>query len=141
MKTVVPRSLGTRTSPHLSAVIAPEDQVAALPKGPISVAQRVVVTLSDDIDGGEAAETVAFGLDGRMYEIDLSPTNAEKLRGALAPYVRAGRKRSKSGMTYHHTTIAPDPQTVRSWAQSHGYEVPARGRIPKRIYEAFSAAS
>lgn len=105
------------------------------------MAQRVVVTLSDDIDGGEASETVAFGLDGRTYEIDLNPANAKKLRGALAPYVRAGRKRSNSGRTYHRTAVAPDPQTVRAWAQSHGYEVPARGRIPKKVYEAFSAAS
>ncbi|WP_143664504.1 Lsr2 family protein, partial [Streptomyces sp. NRRL B-24572] len=56
------------------------------------MAQRVVVTLSDDIEGGEAAETVAFGLDGKMYEIDLNAANAKKLRKALAPYLAAGRK-------------------------------------------------
>ena len=61
------------------------------------MAQRVVVTLSDDIDGSEAAETIAFGLDGKSYEIDLNEANAEKLREALAPYVEAGRKRSRSG--------------------------------------------
>ncbi|MEE1929859.1 Lsr2 family protein [Streptomyces sp. TRM 70351] len=104
------------------------------------MAQRVVVSLSDDLEGGEAAETVAFGLDGKTYEIDLSTANARKLRVALAPYVRAGRKRSTSGRTYHHTAVAPDPQTVRAWAQSNGYEVPARGRIPKRVYEAFAEA-
>jgi hypothetical protein len=104
------------------------------------VAQRVVVTLSDDIEGGEAAETVNFGLDGKFYEIDLNAANAKKLRGALAPYVEAGRKRSKSGKTYRHTAIAPDPAAVRAWARSHGYEVPPRGRIPKKVYEAFNAA-
>ncbi|MGN6634398.1 MAG: Lsr2 dimerization domain-containing protein, partial [Oryzihumus sp.] len=31
------------------------------------MAQRVVVTLEDDIDGGEAAETVSFALDGVSY--------------------------------------------------------------------------
>lgn len=51
------------------------------------MAQRVVVTLSDDIDGSEAAETIAFGLDGKSYEIDLNEANAKKLRKALAPYV------------------------------------------------------
>ncbi|MCX2970558.1 Lsr2 family protein [Streptomyces sp. TRM70308] len=105
------------------------------------MAQRVVVTLSDDLEGGEAVETVTFGLDGKSYEIDLSSANAKKLRGALAPYVQAGRKRSRSGKTYERTSLAPDPQTVRAWAQSNGYDVPARGRIPKRVYEAFSAAS
>lgn len=58
-------------------------------KGPIFVAQKVVVTLSDDIDGSEAAETIAFGLDGKSYEIDLNQSNAEKLRKALEPYVEA----------------------------------------------------
>ncbi|MFD3530421.1 Lsr2 family protein [Streptomyces sp. NPDC058664] len=113
------------------------------------MAQRVVVTLSDDMDGGEAAETVAFGLDGKMYEIDLNAANAEKLRKALAPYLAAGRKlpakavtgRSAPAETYTHTSLAPDPAAVRAWAQSNKMEVPARGRIPKRVYEAFREAS
>ena len=39
------------------------------------MAQKVQVTLEDDIDGGEAAETIVFGLDGVNYEIDLSQEN------------------------------------------------------------------
>ncbi|MEU7024815.1 Lsr2 family protein [Streptomyces sp. NPDC046203] len=117
------------------------------------MAQRVVVTLSDDIDGGEAAETVAFGLDGKMYEIDLNPANAEKLRTALAPYLEAGRKvGTRSGARpgkaagpakgeYTYSSLAPAPAAVRAWAQSNKMDVPARGRIPKRVYEAFQAAS
>jgi hypothetical protein len=104
------------------------------------VAQRVVVTLSDDIDGSEAAETIAFGLDGKFYEIDLNQANAKKLRKALAPYMEAGRKRSKSGKTYRQTEVAPHPAAVRAWAQANKMDVPARGRIPKRVYEAFAAA-
>ncbi|CAL9459999.1 Nucleoid-associated protein Lsr2 [Streptomyces sp. enrichment culture] len=104
------------------------------------MAQRVVVTLSDDIDGGEASETVAFGLDGKTYEIDLSEENAEKLRTALAPYVTAGRKRAKSGRTFTHTSVAPDPRAVRAWAESNGFDVPARGRIPRKVYDAFNEA-
>ncbi|MEU1124701.1 Lsr2 family protein [Streptomyces sp. NPDC005899] len=111
------------------------------------MAQRVVVSLSDDIDGGEAAETVTFALDGKSYEIDLNPANAKKLRKALAPYVAAGRRQAPAGrhdrppVTYHHTPVAPDPAAVRAWARSHRMEVPARGRIPKKVYEAFHAAS
>ncbi|MCC9707855.1 MULTISPECIES: Lsr2 family protein [Streptomyces] len=104
------------------------------------MAQRVVVTLSDDIDGSEAAETIAFGLDGKSYEIDLNEANAKKLRKALAPYVEAGRKRSKSGKAYKQTQVAPDPAAVRAWAQANKLEVPARGRIPKKVYEAFAEA-
>lgn len=113
---------------------------AILPKGPITVAQRVVVTLADDIDGGEASETVAFGLDGKTYEIDLSPDNASRLRTALAPYVQAGRKRTRTGKAFHHTSVAPDPRAVRAWAESNGMQVPARGRIPKKVYDAFNEA-
>ena len=40
------------------------------------MAKTLIVKLSDDIDGGDADETVRFGLDGKAYEIDLSATNA-----------------------------------------------------------------
>ena len=56
------------------------------------MAQTVKIILEDDIDGGEANETVRFGLDGGQYEIDLSSANATKLRDALRPYVAAGRR-------------------------------------------------
>ncbi|MDI3402622.1 histone-like nucleoid-structuring protein Lsr2 [Streptomyces cavernicola] len=111
------------------------------------MAQRVVVTLFDDIDGGEAAETVAFGLDGKSYEIDLNQANAKKLRKVLAPYLQAGRKQSrtsragKPGKEFKHTAVTADPAAVRAWARSHKMEVPARGRIPKKVYEAFEAAN
>ena len=49
------------------------------------------VRLVDDIDGGEADESVSFGIDGRSLEIDLSSENAEKLRSVLAPYIAAAR--------------------------------------------------
>ena len=104
------------------------------------MAQKVVVTLFDDIDGSEAAETIAFGLDGKSYEIDLNQANAKQLRKALAPYVEAGRKRSKSGKAYKQTEVAPDPAAVRAWSQANKLEVPARGRIPKKVYDAFNEA-
>ncbi|WP_199552523.1 Lsr2 family protein [Streptomyces sp. N35] len=110
------------------------------------MAQRVVVTLFDDIDGSEAAETVAFGLDGKSYEIDLNQANAKKLRKALAPYLDAGRKQSgrgtgKANKAVKHTAVAADPAAVRAWARSNKMDVPARGRIPKKVYEAFEAAN
>ncbi|MEV5987378.1 Lsr2 family protein [Streptomyces sp. NPDC052051] len=104
------------------------------------MAQRVVVTLFDDIDGSKAAETIAFGLDGKSYEIDLNRANAKKLRKVLAPYVEAGRKKAKSGKSYTHTALTPDPAAVRAWARSHNMDVPPRGRIPKKVYEAFAQA-
>ena len=56
------------------------------------VARITRVTLMDDLDGGQASETVYFSLNGRHYEIDLSAENAAKLRDALAPFVAAARR-------------------------------------------------
>ncbi|WP_141275433.1 histone-like nucleoid-structuring protein Lsr2, partial [Streptomyces cacaoi] len=56
------------------------------------MAQKVQVLLVDDVDGGEADETVVFALDGKTYEIDLNTTNADKLRSALEPFLKNGRR-------------------------------------------------
>ena len=48
------------------------------------MAKETITRLIDDLDGGEAHETVTFGLDGWSYEIDLSTKNATKLRNALS---------------------------------------------------------
>ena len=58
------------------------------------MAQRTQVLLIDDLDGSSADETVAFGLDGSAYEIDLSANNADQFRKSLASYVANGRKSS-----------------------------------------------
>ncbi len=55
------------------------------------MAKTVIVKLTDDIDGGDADETIQFALDGRSYEVDLSAVNATKLRDALKPYIEKGR--------------------------------------------------
>ena len=57
------------------------------------------VTLVDDIDGGEADETVTFGLDGVFYEIDVHNQKAAALRTSLAEFVSAGRQLRSSGFT------------------------------------------
>ena len=54
------------------------------------MAHQTSVTLVDDLDGGKAAETVVFGLDGASYEIDLSKKNAGTLRKALTEFVVHG---------------------------------------------------
>ena len=50
------------------------------------MAQKVTVTLVDDLDGSQAEETVEFGLDGATYTIDLSGGNAGRLREAVAAH-------------------------------------------------------
>src|SRR6266508_6575330 len=62
-----------------------------------TMAQKTVTYLVDDLEGGDAEETVKFGLDGTEYEIDLSEKNASALRESLARFVAAGRRAGKAG--------------------------------------------
>jgi len=113
------------------------------------VAQKVTVSLIDDLDGDKADETVEFGLDGKSYEIDLSTGNADKLRDALASYVAAarrpgGRRRSGGGPAAAATAAARRPsvdreqnQAIRDWARKRGMKVSDRGRIPADVLEAY----
>ncbi len=61
------------------------------------MAQTVIVKLTDDIDGGDAEETVVFGIDGKTYEIDLNKKNAAALRKAVAPFVDRARPAGRPG--------------------------------------------
>lgn len=109
------------------------------------MAQKVTVSLIDDLDGDKADETVEFGLDGKNYEIDLSSGNAGKLRDALADYVSAarrpgGRRRSGGGATTAARRPAVDReqnQAIRDWARKRGMKVSDRGRIPADVLEAY----
>jgi len=55
------------------------------------MAKTVIVKLTDDIDGGDADETVYFSLDGKSYEIDVNTANAARVRAALKPFIDKGR--------------------------------------------------
>jgi Lsr2 len=106
------------------------------------MAQRVHIVLEDDIDGGEATETVLFGVDGINYEIDLSDKNAAKLRDSLAKYIAAARRttpRSRRGS--RRSSAGPTTAQVRDWARSNGYQVSDRGRISADIRAAYENAS
>ena len=63
------------------------------------MAKTVIVKLTDDLDGGDADETVDFALDGKSYEIDVSAANAAKLRGALQPFIERARPHGGQGAT------------------------------------------
>ena len=56
------------------------------------MAQKIQTLFIDDLDGGEAAGTVRFALDGTEYEIDLSAVHNEELRKALEQYIRHARR-------------------------------------------------
>lgn len=108
------------------------------------MAQKVQVLLVDDLDGGEADETVTFALDGKSYEIDLNTSNADKLRDALSDFVQAGRRtggRSSRGKGGRSSASSQDTAKIRAWAKEQGYEVNDRGRVPASIREAYEKAN
>lgn len=109
------------------------------------MAQKVQVLLVDDLDGGEADETVTFSLDGKSYEIDLTTANAEKLRESLAEFVKAGRRTGgrSAGRGKARATSggSQDTAKVRAWAKENGYNVNDRGRVPADIREAYEKAN
>ncbi len=110
-----------------------------------SMAQEVIITLSDDLDGSAAEETITFALDGAAYEIDLNAKNAAALRKALDKYVGAARKpanvaRRATGRRPAARASDVDPKAVRLWARDQGLEISSRGRIPAELIESYRAA-
>ena len=119
------------------------------------MAHRTLVLLEDDIDGGEAVETLSFGLDGTTYEIDLNENNAAQLRDAVAPFVGAGRRAgrpagaptrtarpsTRSALSAAQTASETDPKTIRAWAEANGVQVSARGRLSATVVEQYRTAT
>lgn len=118
------------------------------------MAQKVTVTLVDDLDGGQADETVEFALDGVSYQIDLSNDNASELRDALSGYVSSarragGRKKpgprpaAAAGRAAGGSTSADreQNQAIREWARKRGLKVSDRGRIPADIVDQYHKAN
>jgi hypothetical protein len=121
------------------------------------LAQKVVVSLVDDLDASEADETVEFGLDGATYEIDLSEANAAALRDRLADYVAharrsggrrrtsapaasSGSRRGSGGGGGRAAVDREQNQAIREWARKQGMTVSERGRIPSEVSEAYHKA-
>lgn len=105
------------------------------------MAQKVQVLLVDDLDHGEADETVSFSLDGVAYEIDLSSGNAEKLRDSLQPFVGVARKASVGRRRRSRAASSRERSAdIRAWAKAHGIKVNERGRIPQQVVEQYEAA-
>ena len=78
------------------------------------MAKTVIVKLTDDIDGGDADETVHFALDGKTYEIDLSAANAATLREVFKPFVEKGRPSSGGRVRSPRVSGSPVEDTMYS---------------------------
>ncbi|MBT0995481.1 Lsr2 family protein [Cellulomonas sp. DKR-3] len=107
------------------------------------MAQKILVTLTSDISGEPADETVTFALDGVAYEADLTTAEAVELRATLATWIGHGRKVAggrPATRRRSRSTGAGSPADIRAWAVANGHSVPARGRIPQTIQDAYRAA-
>jgi hypothetical protein len=110
--------------------------------------KKEVVTITDDIDGREGAQTVTFSYAGRNYEIDLGKKNRAKLEKALEPFIAAARKAGSTGRAVAVSRPASrrpsseglDLRAVRAWAVDQGLEVAQRGRVAKNVLEGFRRA-
>jgi len=99
------------------------------------------LSLLDDIDGGKANETLKFGLDGTLYEIDLSTKHADKLRSALERYVSRAtglavdRSYGPAAAVAAHPRVPTVSRTRPSATgpRPRGLDVSDRGRIPAGI--------
>ncbi|WP_018654663.1 histone-like nucleoid-structuring protein Lsr2 [Actinomadura flavalba] len=107
------------------------------------MAQKVQVLLVDDLDGGEADETVAFSIDGASYEIDLSDANAGKLRDSLSPFIdkarKAGAARGPRGRRPRSGSNRERSAEIRAWAKAQNIKVNDRGRIPAAVIEQYDS--
>lgn len=105
------------------------------------MAQKVDVQLIDDLDGGPAAETVVYMIDGNAYEIDLSEKNAQELRDGFADYITASRRSvarvkrgPKSASANGNKQLS---ESIRNWAREQGMQISDRGRIKAEIVTAY----
>jgi hypothetical protein len=113
------------------------------------MAQRVQVLLVCDLHDGdvEGTETIAFGLDGTSYEIDVCDKHAAELRDAYAPYVGAGRRAGRTaagGQRRGRGARAGGDRNkvaeIRDWARKNGHQVSERGRISATVLKAYETA-
>lgn len=135
------------------------------------MARREIVTLTDDLDGSEGAQTVTFSLEGTTWQVDLGERNREALKNALKPFVDAAREvasgpdrpaaprpaRTDLGEAPDHS---PDlagwasarrvsvpargesrARLIRAWAAEQGNPLPSRGRIPREVVAAYDAST
>ena len=112
------------------------------------MAKQTITRITDDLDGSPDARTVRFGLDGVLYEIDLSDVNEKQLRTIMEPFVQAGRRaggqdlerRNQAG-TLVFAARRERNAAIRAWARDSGHELAARGRIPAEVIEAYERAA
>jgi hypothetical protein len=106
------------------------------------MASKTTIIFEDDLEGGQAEETVRFGLGTAEYEIDLNTQNADWFRSLMAPFVDHARKigRNQSARPVRPVADRRHSAEVRAWARDHGVTINERGRIPATVTEQYETA-
>jgi hypothetical protein len=119
------------------------------------VATQIIKKLLDDLDGGDADETIQFAFEGSAYTIDLNAKHAKEFKEFMAKYQEAGTRLGRAVQPpvpgpVRQTFSAAKPaaslssdreqnKAIREWALKNGYELADRGRIPQSIQDAFQS--
>jgi hypothetical protein len=109
------------------------------------MAKKTVEKFYSDLSGDEVdtpSPTVTFTFDGVGYEVDLTEAERQAFADAVAPYIAVGRRaagRAASSRTASRKS-GVDAKAVREWAQEQGLDVPARGRVPASLIQAYQDA-
>lgn len=111
------------------------------------MAENKIIIRTDDIDGSEDAEAVAFGIGGVDYTIDLSEANRAKLDEALAPFIghatkiKTARGRGRARTASTSPASNPDElKAIREWGRANGFTVNDRGRVSSELRQAYEAS-
>ncbi|MFW0785266.1 Lsr2 family protein [Gordonia sp. CPCC 206044] len=110
------------------------------------------VEIVDDIDGKpidpDDLNRVEFevkisGRRAARYGLDLRTANVARFEKDITKYIsKAEKVHSNGNPSSGRQSAASKERTreIREWAQEHGYDVSARGRLAGEIIEAFDAA-
>jgi hypothetical protein len=129
---------------------------------------KIIEIKYDDTDDHiDADETISFGLDGVAYYIDLSATNAKKLRDALRHWIDHSRRdevgerhyeikplyepsasHSSEGVSQNRESslgkkVLPNKEStaeIREWAVKNNIKVSVKGPLAKSVVERYTSA-
>jgi hypothetical protein len=108
-------------------------------------------TLTDDFDPSikEGVQTFTYAWQGKAFEVDLGPENADeysKIFNELIEVSRqvgssqsSGRPRRTRG-SKESSGSSNEASAIREWAQANGITVSARGRISDEVKQRYHAA-
>lgn len=99
--------------------------------------KRVVVQVFDDLDGAPLPgnlEPVHLCFEGVSYALDLSLDHLGELRRLLHPYLVTATQ------VNHTSSVDPDPQMVRAWAEEQQLPVATRGRLSRDLLDLYTRA-